>query len=251
MQPVIANKASGQTEPAAVMQRREMKYVLTRDQTERLKERLKERLETDPHGRATVASLYYDTPDGRLIRASLDRPRFKEKIRLRAYGPVDDDSPVYVELKRKVNGVVYKRRAETTIRTAKHFFARECDVCADGQIGREIRAFRDRYETLEPACLIAYERTAFIEANGDLRVTVDEAPRYRTQRLELTAPPDGVLLLPDGDSILEIKARDALPLWLARMLSEEQIYKRSFSKYGEAYRQRLARASAERTAEYV
>ena len=238
--------------PIVVMKRYELKYLLTGEQKDFLTENLQGRMRPDQFGKTSVASLYYDTPDYRLIRASVEKPEFKEKIRLRSYGPATEESPVFLELKRKAEGVVYKRRVKTTIPRANGFFAGTEDVCAGGQINREITAFRDFYETLVPACLIVYDRTAYFEPDGDLRLTVDEAPRYRTARLRLDDGMDGIPLLGEGGAILEIKVQTALPLWLAAVLGEGRIYQTGFSKYGEAYRQQLLKSNRnERTYRYV
>nr|MBQ6241379.1 polyphosphate polymerase domain-containing protein [Lachnospiraceae bacterium] len=227
------------TGPIVVMKRYEMKYLLTPAQKALLLERLKGHMEADAYGLTSIASLYYDTPDYRLIRTSLDKPAFKEKIRLRSYGLATDDSPVFLELKRKADKIVYKRRVQTTIPLVKKFFDGEGDICGGGQINHEITYFRDYYRDLAPACLIIYDRTAYFEPGGDLRLTIDEAPRYRVQDLDLKTSMDGILLLPEGWSILEIKVQQAMPLWLTSALSEGKIYLTSFSKYGEAYRQQM------------
>ena len=159
----------------------------------------------DQYGRTSIASLYYDTPDYRLIRASLEKPPFKEKLRLRSYGLATDDSPVYLELKRKAYGIVYKRRVQTTLPLVRQFFAGNGDICAGGQINHEITYFRDFYGSLAPACLIIYDREAYYEPDGDLRLTVDFSPRYRVDQLDLTSSMSGRLLLPEGHTILEVK----------------------------------------------
>ena len=226
--------------PIVVMKRYEMKYILSPEQTAFLKEKLIGHMELDKYGLTSIASLYYDTPDYRLIRTSIEKPPFKEKIRLRSYGIATEESPVYLELKRKAYGIVYKRRVETTIPLVHRFFAGEGDICSPGQINREITTFRDYYKTLVPACLIIYDRTAYFEPDGDLRLTIDENPRYRTDDLTLTKSMEGKSLLADGWTILEVKVQEAMPLWLTAILSEGKIYKGSFSKYGEAYRRQLA-----------
>lgn len=227
-----------------VMKRYELKYLLNGEQTAFLRERLCGHMEADQYGLTSIASLYYDTPSYRLIRTSVEKPLFKEKIRLRSYGIATDDSPVFLELKRKAYGIVYKRRVETTIPLVQKFFAGEGDICAGGQINREIKTFRDYYGTLVPACLIIYDRTAYFEPGGDLRLTIDENPRYRTDDLTLKASMDGISLLPPGWTILEVKVQEAMPLWLASILSKGNIKKASFSKYGEAYRQQLMKVKA-------
>ena len=165
-----------------------------------------------------------------------------EKLRLRSYGPASESSPVFLELKRKANGTVYKRRVRSTIPAVERFFAGKAEG-SDGQIDRELAAFRDYYDSLAPACMIIYDRTAYYEPDGELRLTIDANPRYRTERLTLTGGLDGILLLPQGSAILEIKVQTAIPLWLTRILSEERIYQASFSKYGEAYKREMRNVS--------
>lgn len=221
------------------MKRRELKYIIDRDQESYFREKIKGRVTPDQFGLTVISSLYYDTPDRRLITRSIERPSFKEKIRLRSYGPATATSFAYLELKRKAFGIVYKRRIQTNIPDATRFFKGENGVFPDSQIAREITYFRDFYNDLEPSCITIYDRTAFIEPDGDLRLTIDNSPRFRTDKLDLLYPTDGTPLLPDGHSILEIKILGSMPLWLADILDEGKIYKNSFSKYGEAYKTQL------------
>ena len=232
--------------PVVVMKRFELKYIISAEQEARLLEGLKGHMEPDEFGRTSIASLYYDTPEYRLINASIEKPSFKEKMRLRSYGLATEESPVFLELKRKAYGIVYKRRVQTTVPLGRKFFAGEGEICAEGQINREITYFRDFYGDLAPSCLIICERTAYAESDGDLRVTVDNAPRYRTEKLDLTTSMDGSPLLPEGYSILEIKVQEAMPLWLCRLLDREKIFKNSFSKYGEAYKRQMSKITAQK-----
>ena len=226
----------------SVMKRYEMKYLLSAEQTRLFREKLKGHMLPDQYGRTSIASLYYDTPTYQLIRSSLEKPVFKEKIRLRSYGPASEQSPVFLELKRKSEGIVYKRRIETTVPDANRFLTQDGNMNDDGQITREITAFRDHYKTLRPTCLIIYDRIAYFEPDGDLRLTIDENPRYRLDDLTLTGSMDGDPLLDSGWTILEIKVQNAMPLWLNAILSECGIRKGSFSKYGEAYRREIINA---------
>lgn len=225
--------------PIVVMKRYEMKYILDPEQTGFLIKGLEGHMRPDAYGLTSVASLYYDTPDYLLVRRSIEKPRFKEKIRLRSYGMATEQTPVYLELKRKADGIVYKRRVQTTVPLVRQFFDGDGDICAKGQINSEIRYFRDYYKSLVPACLIIYDRVAYFEPDGDLRLTLDYAPRYRVTDLNLTKSMYGTLLLPEGSTILEIKVQGAMPLWLADLLSRGKIYKTSFSKYGAAYTEQL------------
>lgn len=222
-----------------VMQRYEMKYLLSGAQTDFLRRRLEGHMQIDEYGLTSIASLYYDTPDARLIRASLEKPAFKEKLRARSYGVATDLSPVFLELKRKYDGVVYKRRVQSTIPQVEDFFAGENSLGGSEQIQKELQYFRDFYGTLLPACLIVYDRTAYFEPGGEARLTIDHKPRYRLEDLTLTRSMEGAPLLDPGWTILEVKVQGAMPLWLSAALSEGGIFKTSFSKYGEAYRREL------------
>lgn len=241
----VAHMESVQT-PITVMQRYEWKYIMSAEQTDFFCSRLKGHMEPDAYGLTTIASLYYDTPDRQLIRASIEKPEFKEKIRLRAYGPVTKTSPVFLELKRKAFGIVYKRRVQATIPEAERFLSGTANLDGDGQIDREITYFRDYYRNLVPACMILYDRTAYVEPDGDLRLTIDRNPRYRTDALRFDLAPIGTSLLRPGETILEIKVQDTIPLWLVRILSEGRIRRGSISKYGEAYRQQLRKTGIDR-----
>ena len=232
--------------PIVVMKRYELKYLLDAEQTDFLVRRLEGHMQLDQYGRTSIASLYYDTANYQLIRASIEKPPFKEKIRLRSYGLATLESPVYLELKRKAYGIVYKRRVQSTIPLVEKFFAGNGEICAGGQINREITYFRDHYDPLVPACLIIYDREAYFEPGGDLRLTIDYNPRYRTEQLNLTHSMEGEPLRPPGNTILEIKVQEAMPLWLTKILDEGHIYKNSFSKYGEAFRQQLVKATGYR-----
>ena len=222
-----------------VMQRIEMKYVLKKAQLEYLKEALKEHMKVDQFGQTSIASIYYDTPDYRLIRTSIEKPVFKEKIRLRAYGLVKENDNVFLEIKRKADGLVYKRRKIVTEEMANKFFNDECDKKCEDQIGKEIMYFKNYYKKLIPTFMVIYDRTAYEEINGDLRLTIDENPRYRTDHLDLHTSMDGTPLLDEGSAILEIKVQEVMPLWLVSVLSKGEIYQTSFSKVGEAYKKEI------------
>lgn len=228
--------------PITVMKRYEIKYILDPEQCAYFKEAIKGHMEEDEFGLTSIASLYYDTMDHRLIDNSIMKPPFKEKIRLRSYGLATDESPVFLELKRKAKGIVYKRRVKSTIPSVEGFFEGEDEMCRGGQINHELEYFRDYYKRLIPSCLIIYDRIAYFQPDGDIRMTIDHDPRFREDDLDLRVSMEGESLLPEGYSILEIKVQDAMPLWLCRILSEGKIYKTSFSKYGEAYKRIMTRS---------
>ena len=233
-----------------VMDRYELKYVLSKEQVNSLVDALEGHMKVDKYGKTTIASLYYDTIDSRLIRTSLEKPKFKEKIRLRSYGMADDSKTVFLELKRKAYGVVYKRRVETKVKDAIDFFNHKVDIVTEGQIAKEITYFRDYYGELIPSCLIIYDRVAYEEENGNLRLTIDYNPRYRIDNLRLDYSMEGIPLLKDGEAILEIKIQDSIPLWLSHILDENKIFINGFSKYGKAYEKQILEAK-ERGINYV
>lgn len=208
--------------------RHEMKYWLTPAQYAAVIEGADGLLTPDHWGRTTIQSLYYDTPDDRLIRRSMEKPAYKEKLRLRGYGLVRRDAPAFLEIKKKCMGVVYKRRIAVTEEDAAAW------QLGDGQIAREITYFRRAWGDLAPRMLLLYDRTAYTGA-GDLRVTFDRNIRYRTERLTLSDGLDGIPVAPPGAILMEIKTAYAIPLWLVHILSREGIRQTSYSKYAAAY----------------
>ena len=220
------------------MQRSEIKYILTKEQLEYFKNALVGHMEIDQYGKTSIESLYLDTPDYRLIRTSIEKPAYKEKIRIRSYGLADKDTTVYLEIKRKSCGLVYKRRIpikeyQTDLIYENH------EVMENSQIAKEINYFVQFYKELKPALLIIYDRVAYFEPDSDLRLTIDENPRYRTDNLTLHSSLEGEPLLENGGAILEIKVQESMPLWLIEILSKGKIYKSSFSKVGTAYQKEM------------
>jgi hypothetical protein len=172
------------------------------------------------------------------VRTSIEKPKFKEKIRVRSYGLATKDSKVYVELKRKSQGVVYKRRLSAKEDESIAFFENKHSF-GDGQIAKEIDYFKYYYGKLQPYILILYDRIAFKKREIDLRITFDRNTRYRATRLTLSDGLDGTLLLEPGHVLMEIKSSLGFPRWLVDLLNEQKSYKRSFSKVGEAHKREL------------
>lgn len=221
------------------MKRYEMKYILTKEQYVYLKEALSTHMKVDKYGLTSIASIYYDTPNYRLIITSIDKPEYKEKVRLRSYGLAKPGDKVFLEIKRKAFSEVYKRRIVTTERDVKNFFNYKEDIAHLGQIEKEITYLRNYYKTLVPKIMIIYDRVAYYEVNGSLRITFDQNPRYRTYDLNLMTSLEGESLLNEGEVILEIKVQEAMPLWLTNILNKGKIYQSSFSKVGEAYKRMI------------
>ncbi len=221
----------------AIFERRELKFLVSAEQREALERAFDEYMIPDPHGESTICNVYYDTEDYRLIRASLEKPVYKEKLRLRSYGPAAPGDAVFLELKKKYKGVVYKRRVSLPLETAEDYFAGRGQLPDLGQIGREIEYFHRFYGVLRPMVYLCYDRTAYYARDDhDLRVTFDRNIGWRQEAVRLAAPAGGRRLLAPDMSLMEIKAAAAIPLWLVALLSRYGIRQATFSKYGEAYK---------------
>ena len=221
--------------------RYEVKYIMTRRQRDMLIEAIQGHMELDQFGRHTIRNIYFDTDSFRLVRDSIEKPIYKEKLRVRSYQKAGYDSPVFVELKKKYDGVVYKRRLSLPHRAAMNALENGLPLPADSQIAREIEAFRTFYgPTLKPAMLLTYEREAYYPVDGcDLRLTLDENIRWRTENIDLGGSAMGKMILPADAVLMELKSPGGYPRWIVDFLSENKIYKTSFSKYGTAYLQML------------
>ncbi len=219
-----------------VFKRYELKYMLTLEQKEMILDAMKQYMIPDKYGRSTIRNIYFDDDSYRLIRRSIERPAYKEKLRVRSYDLASSDSTVFVELKKKFEKVVYKRRLPLTEDDAMRWIGREEVSFPDTQISREINYFIDFYCNLKPKVFLSYEREAFFDKDGgDFRITFDENILARTTDLSLCSPPYGTRILESGRVLMELKCSGAIPLWMVEILSKEKIYKTSFSKYGTAY----------------
>ena len=219
-----------------VFQRYELKYLLTPEQKEKVLAAMQPYMKLDKYGRTTIRNLYYDTDTYLLIRRSIEKPAYKEKLRIRSYSRADDDSMAFVELKKKYKHVVYKRRISLPYTDAAAWLSKERHPDKHTQIADEIDYFMELYGTLHPTVFLSYEREAYYCNNGsDFRVTFDDTILCRQDELSLASEVYGTPILPEGKVLMEIKCSGGIPLWMAHVLSEEKIYKTSFSKYGTAY----------------
>ncbi len=225
--------------------RYELKYLLTLAQKDAVLRAMQPYMCLDKYGRSSIRNIYYDTDTFRLIRASVEKPVYKEKLRVRSYGEARADDTVFVELKKKYQSVVYKRRLTLPFAVATAALMPHAPFPVDTQIAREITYFRDFYQTLHPAVCLCYEREAFYATGGgDFRVTFDDNIRYRTEQLDLCSGTYGRSIIEDGLVLMELKAPGAIPLWMVRVLADEHIHRTSFSKYGRAYYDMLSRRDA-------
>ena len=224
-----------------VFKRYEKKYLLSGKQYEQVRNAIEPYMVEDEYGFSTICNIYYDTPGYDLVTRSMEKPVYKEKLRLRSYGTVTADDVVFLELKKKYKGIVYKRRIPLTLSEAREsFFAgRVAGEQADCQIAREINYFLGYYEPV-PSTYLAYDRIAFCgKEDSGVRMTFDFHIRSRQDRMDLTEDSEGELLLPEDHVIMEVKVNDSYPFWLVHMLEQLKIYPVSFSKYGMAYQKQI------------
>lgn len=239
-------------EELCIFKRIEKKYRLTRQQKQLLLDTVGDYLTPDEHGESTICSLYLDTPDYLLIRNSIDAEAYKEKLRLRSYGTPRPDSSVFLELKKKYQGVVYKRRVVMTLQEAERYLDTG-EMPRDSQIMREIDYAMEFYHRPKPAMMIVYERDAYyVKGMPNLRITFDGSVRYRNRDLFLEAGPQGKTIIPPDTVLMEIKTDGAMPVWLSHALDQCGILPTSFSKYGTAYQETiLEKHKDEGAKEYV
>ncbi len=230
-----------------VFNRHEKKYLIDEKILVNLQNRIAAHMEPDAYNRSgrayTIANIYYDTDDNHLIHASLQGPRYKEKLRLRSYGVPGIDDKVYVEIKKKFSGLVNKRRSALRLNQAYEFLRTgllpEPDATQNRQVLREIAYLLQEYP-LKPKLYLAYDRLAYFDQNDrSLRISFDTGIRTRRTDLALEAGDYGTPLLKKGLWLMEIKISQSMPFWLARLLSEYQVYSAGFSKYGTEYQQLL------------
>lgn len=220
-----------------VFNRYEKKYIIPEELYEAFLGKLSEKMTQDHYGLHTICNIYYDTPDHLLIRRSMERHPYKEKLRLRSYGVPQTDGTVFLEIKKKYRQIVNKRRVQMSLSEAYEYVDSDQREDSDNIILNEINFLLNRYDLMK-SVYIAYDRIAFFgnDDNG-FRVTIDKNIRYRFEDLELEKGDHGTHLLPKGYYLMECKFLGAAPLWFSNLLSEMNLYNTSFSKYGNIYKQ--------------
>lgn len=219
-----------------IFKRYEKKYLLDKEKYLSVLQKISNKTIPDKYGDCDVCNIYYDTPDFRIIRASIQKPVYKEKLRLRCYGTPSQDSKCFLELKKKFKGIVYKRRISTEYEEVFQYLNGENIEIKSSQIKNEIDYFCQINPKIEPKINIFYKRKAFYDkADKNIRITFDRDLLYRTYDLDLKKGIYGESIIPNDVYIMEIKTLGAMPLWLCEILDELKIYPTSFSKYGTAY----------------
>ena len=225
-----------------VFKRTEIKYLLSEEQYIELLSFLKGIARVDEYGETRINNIYFDTPDYRLIRTSLEKPIYKEKLRLRTYGTTEDGTSAFIEIKKKYDGVVYKRRIGGTYRNAFDYLVNEGEPIDDSQISKEIEGMINMYEDLSPSMKICYDRVAMVGINNpELRITFDKDIEWSNDDMDLRSGKTGNPILKNGQRLMEIKVANSMPMEIATKLSELSIFPSSFSKYGRGYVDMISR----------
>ena len=234
-----------------IFKRTEQKYLLDEQTYRKMMHALSGYAKVDKYGKTTICNIYYDTPDHKLVRRSLEKPLYKEKIRVRSYGTPSKGSTVFVELKKKYEGLVYKRRVDMSLEQSNAFSSERTLPMNNPQIEKELAYCFSLYEGLAPAMYLSYDRIALYASDDpEVRITFDSNVTYRENALDLSRGVWGSELLEKGERIMEIKIAGPMPMWLVRILDELKIYPTSFSKYGAAYQKELLNKNMEKEGVY-
>ncbi len=221
-----------------IFARSEIKYKLTKNQHISLCAVMRNYMQQDEYGRHKISNIYFDTQDYKIIRHSIEKPKYKEKLRLRIYGEPKSDNNAFIELKKKFNGTVYKRRILSSQNDACDYLISKKPLCENSQIKNEIDYFISNKGELLPKVYLSYEREAyFCKADENLRITFDFNIKMRDSEISLFASENDISVLDDNYVLMEVKTLNGLPFWLVNFLSKNKIYKTSFSKYGVGYEQ--------------
>ncbi len=221
------------------LKRYERKYLFDEETYELFMKLVGDAFVPDIFPKSHIFNIYFDTPDFLLIRRSIEKPFFKEKLRLRTYEPPKNSSESFCEIKRKVNKIVYKRRISMDYLSSYKYLVDREDIAQPSQISREIDHMFDLYSGLRPAMKVSYERESYASSDPDspLRMTFDRNIRWDTEDFGYRGEFEGNRLLPEGLVLLELKTGESIPLEMLKVFDELNIRKASFSKYGNAYRQ--------------
>lgn len=235
-----------------VFSRYEKKYVISTEVYYKLLKKLGDLVVNDPNSKGEdfyeICNLYYDTPTDELIRKSIEKPVYKEKLRLRSYGTPGMKDKVFLEIKKKYKGVVNKRRVVLSLEGAYDFIESkkmpEYEKI-NPQIAKEIEYFLNFHE-VEPKLYLSYFRKAlFGVEDKELRITFDKNIITRRYDLNLEEGSKGELLLEEGLMLMEIKASLSIPVWFCDIMSDLKIYPKSFSKYGTEYKNKIIKEGEE------
>lgn len=236
-----------------VFNRVEKKYKLTQEKFENFWDELIQYMEVDQFGKHTISNVYYDTKDDILVCRSIEKPAYKEKLRLRSYGQPTLSDMVFLEIKKKYNGIVNKRRIQLPLQAAYDYLEKDIPPFPSTQILSELTYFKSLYN-LFPKLVLCYERIAlFGKEDPEFRITFDMNIRSRDTDLRLESGSQGTHYFENENMyLMEVKITNSTPLWFSKLLSKHEIYNTSFSKYGNIYAKKfLSQRSAEREYEAI
>lgn len=221
----------------SIFERKEKKYLLTRTQFETLMSKVRHLLVEEQYHKYKICNIYYDTAQFDLFRKSSEKPEYKEKLRLRSYGTPKPGDTVFLEVKKKYKGIVYKRRIDLPIEHVYDFIDyQSLREPSDSINQREIEVFLGRYNLL-PQVYLSYDREAYLwGTDSDFRLTFDTNIKYRLEDVFLELGDEGEYILDDGMVLMEVKCRDSLPMEFVSVLSEIEAFNISFSKIGTVYK---------------
>lgn len=228
----------------------EKKYIITENQYKLLKEAMKEQMIEDEHGKSTICNIYFDTTGYDLIRHSITKPVYKDKVRLRSYNIPTLDSNIYLEIKKKYDGVVGKRRIQMKLNEFYEYLNNEeKEYISANQIKNEINYYF-KYYKLKPSMFVSYYRRAYFgKDDRDFRVTFDSNVIARNYDLKIEKGNYGTNIFEENKYIMEVKTLGSMPMWFVKLLDEIVICPCGFSKYGEGYTQLILKANT--VSEYV
>lgn len=218
-------------------ERIEKKYLITEQELNLLLTCFNGHLSMDKYGVQTIVSIYFDDPFHYNVSCSLSSPVYKEKLRLRSYGTPKDDTKVFLELKKKYKGIVYKRRVELPYKEVLEYL--ETGKPGDSQIFKEID-YTKKLFNMQPAIYIAYDRFALCNQEDTIRITFDTNIRFRLDNLTLSNDSNTINYWEDKMYLMEIKTNGAMPQWMVDALNSNKIYPSTFSKYGKIFEKFLA-----------
>lgn len=219
-----------------VFRRSEIKYVLSQKEYHLLMDKISPYLEKDEYFKETNCSIYFDNDSNWLAIHSLEKPMYKEKIRIRSYNVPTLTDTIFVEIKKKYDGVGSKRRipmklCDFYLFLKNHQTFNNLDE-NQKQILSEIE-YVFKFYNLKPTLYLAYDRLSYCDKNNpNFRVTFDHNVRSRKNNLRLEAGDNGKKYFKNNEVVMEVKALGSYPIWFVKSLSSLKIYPASFSKYG-------------------
>lgn len=231
-----------------IFKRHELKYMLDIEQYQKLVIAMDGKMKLDKYGRNRITSIYYDTDDYKIIRNSIEKPKYREKLRARVYGKLDDNANAFIELKKKYNGIVYKRRIIAKQSELIKHLNDNVEMIERSQIQREIDYFKSRYEKISAKVYLAYDREAYYsDEDSEFRMTFDFNIKMRNKEISFTESEDDLEILPSNKVMLEVKTVTGMPFWLLEFFQENKIQTVSFSKYGTGFKKYIIPKFIERT----